>query len=108
MNNQNQTQTTFNPGMTLILELVALIKGIAHSVVIPSIIIAIATGAEMQSTQALMLGLIYIIVAFSMYEYYTWTDNKWMRSQKYFYGILFVLGTIMVITTLMRGFANVL
>jgi len=97
MKNKNNT---FNPGMILATELVALIKGVAHALVIPSIIIALGASFGLNSTQAISLGLIYLLFTTFMYEFYAEEDGKWLKSQKYYYAILFFVGINLLYITI--------
>lgn len=100
----NNTKT-FNPGTTLALELVAFIKGIAHALVIPSIIIVFAVSYEIDNIKAISLGLVYIMFATFMYEYYAEQDGgRWLRSQKYYYAIIFPILFTATLISITKGF----
>lgn len=94
--------------MILATELVALIKGVAHALVIPSILIALGAYNGMNSIQAITLGVIYVIFTTFVYEYYAEAEEQWLKSQKYYYGLLFLIGFVLTIFSIIEGFTNVL
>jgi hypothetical protein len=83
-------------------ELVAIIKGFGHAVVIPFVIFWITFEFSENAEGSLLLMVSYLLLPISLYEYYSMEDGEWLKSQKWFYAFVFLI-TCVILSIILRN-----
>ena len=75
-------------------ELIALIKGLAHGMIIPLMLMNLGNTTQ----EAIAIASAYVMLPILAYDYFSSQEGEWLRAQKYFYVSFF--GTYIILLTL--------